>query len=359
MPLVSVIVPVYNVEQYIHTCLDSLVRQTYKNIEIIVVNDCSPGGVAGIINHLKKKHKNINLVDLKSNIGSFRARLEGFKCSRGDLVTFVDGDDFVASDYIEKLVARLVTTRVDVVMGEMVHYSEKDSSKKAPNLAKDISFDEVITGEGAALYELLRKNNFFWELCGKLYKRGVFERAAKEAAAIDRHIVMGDDTLMSVYLFYYCRSFARAEFAFYYYLINDNSITAKTTNPQKLAKIVDDMNYVLNAIETFLNNKGVYDKYNRSLTRIRNEQAAKYYVQVEDGVRGKQKKSLLALTRQLCRDESGLAKQIEARRYDVVTDIKDLQWRLESMNSIKVSAKKLASNIKRKMKELVRVYGER
>lgn len=237
-------------------------------------------------------------------------------------------------------------------MGEMVRYGEKDSSKVIYNLAKDIGFEEVITGEGAALYELLRKNNFFWELCGKLYKREVFECATKDAAAIDRHIVMGDDTLMSVYLFYYCRSFARAEFAFYYYLINENSITAKTTNLQKLGKIVDDMNYVLNAIEAFLGDKGVFDRYYRSLARIRNEQAAKYYVEIEDSVNGKQKKPLLTLARKLCHDDPGLIKQIEMKKYNVMDDIQELRWHLESMNSIKVSAKKLASNIKRKMKGL-------
>lgn len=359
MPLVSVIVPVYNVEQYIHTCLDSLVRQTYKNIEIIVVNDCSPGGIEKIIVPIKKKYDTIRLINLKENVGLFRARIVGMRQAKGDYIAHIDGDDSVSVDYIERLVNRALATKADVVLGEMMRYHEFDKSKEILNLAKDIGFDEVLSGKNLPLSELLRRGNFFWEVCGKLYSKPVIDAMLEDVADINRHIIMGEDMLFNVHIFQHCKTLARAEFAFYYYLLNKGSVTAKGASVAKMEKILGDLQFVLERIGTFLRKKSLFEKYERQYGYIRNMQAAKYYLEIVDSFSKKEAKSLLAKAKALAHDEVGLATEIELRQYDAVTDIKDLQWRLESMNSIKVSAKKLASNIKRKMKELVRVYGER
>lgn len=109
-PLVSVIVPVYNVEKYIYKCLASIFNQTYKNLEIIVVNDGSPGDIIEIVSGFQKKHKNIVLVNLNENVGLFRARIAGIQRATGKYIVHIDGDDTVGIEYVERLEAALVET---------------------------------------------------------------------------------------------------------------------------------------------------------------------------------------------------------------------------------------------------------
>ena len=98
--LVSVIVPVYNVEKYIEKCLRSLIDQTYSNIEIIVINDGSPDNSEMIIKNIQKEDKRIKLICQK-NSGVSAARNAGLDIAKGKYVMFVDSDDYVAKDYVE------------------------------------------------------------------------------------------------------------------------------------------------------------------------------------------------------------------------------------------------------------------
>lgn len=104
LPLVSVITPVWNVEQYISETLDSILEQTYKNIEIICIDDCSPDNSKKIIKSYMEKHKNIELVELKKNSGPSVARNEGIKQAKGIYILPFDADDLMKSTYVEKAV---------------------------------------------------------------------------------------------------------------------------------------------------------------------------------------------------------------------------------------------------------------
>lgn len=353
-PLVSVIVPVYNVEKYIEKCLASIIGQTYTNIEIIVVNDGSPGNIVDIVSDLRKKHKNIVFVNLDKNVGLFRARIAGMQKATGDYIINIDGDDSVGIDYVEKLVSRAVETGADIVLGEMVEYHEKTKQKQIRNLAKSIEYDEVIGGEGAALSELLRKNNFFWEVCGKIYSRAVLDSAMKDLAKIDRHVIMGEDMLFNFHFFYYCKKLARADLALYYYLINEGSITAKSADIGKKQRIIQDLQFVFETIKSFMNQKSIFVKHEKQYRYLRNMQAAKYYTDVQDSFSGKNRAKLFKQIESISYDRSGFEQEVVLRSADNIVDIKDLRWRLESMNSIKVSGLKFLSNIKRKIKSYVK-----
>ena len=352
-PLVSVVIPVYNVEKYIRACLDSVLEQTYKNIEIIVVSDASPGGIAEIIEEYQNHHENIKYVELKKNVGLFRARVEGMRRATGDYIINIDGDDMVCIDYVARLVYRAEETGADIVLSEMVRYSEKDRSKHILNLAKSIEYDEVVRGEAAAFAELLRKGNFFWEVCGKLYSRSVVDAAMKDLRNINRHILMGEDMLFNFHLFYHCKILARTEFAFYYYLINDGSITAKNANIDKKERVLSDLVFVFDVVKKFMEQKGVFGKYERQYRYLRNMQAAKYYSEVHEDFSGKHRKKLQRYIEEIMYDKAGFEQEVALRNVDTIGDIKDLRWRLESMNSIKVSGLKFLSNIKRKLKSMV------
>ena len=114
MPKVSVIVPVYNVENYIERCLNSLVNQTLKDIEIIVVNDGSTDNSIKVINDFLDKYKNIIYVE-KKNGGLSDARNYGMKYAKGDYIAFLDTDDYVDTTIYEKMYNKAVEENADFV----------------------------------------------------------------------------------------------------------------------------------------------------------------------------------------------------------------------------------------------------
>lgn len=111
--LISIIVPVYNVEKYIRECLDSLINQTYKNIEIIIVDDGSTDKSGEICDEYEKKNKNIRVIH-KKNEGLGFARNTGLENVNGKFVTFVDSDDYVDNNFVEELYQNIITKNVDI-----------------------------------------------------------------------------------------------------------------------------------------------------------------------------------------------------------------------------------------------------
>ena len=121
---VSVIIPVYNVEQYLRQCLDSVISQTFKDIEIIIVNDCSPDNSLEIIREYQQKDDRIVLVDLKQNVGLGFARNEGMKVATCKYITFIDSDDWVRNDYVEVLYNTIEKYQYDVISPDFYEYDD-------------------------------------------------------------------------------------------------------------------------------------------------------------------------------------------------------------------------------------------
>lgn len=112
--LISVIIPVYNVEDYIEECLDSVVYQTYKKIEIIIVNDGSTDDSLEIIKEYKKEHSNIKIINQR-NAGQSVARNKGIEIAKGEYIYFLDSDDFIALDMLNVLMKVFRNTNVDLI----------------------------------------------------------------------------------------------------------------------------------------------------------------------------------------------------------------------------------------------------
>lgn len=123
---VSIIVPVYNSYKYLNKCLDSIINQTFKDIEIIIVNDGSTDKSINIINDYAKKDKRIVVID-KENEGVSIARNTGIKKSKGEYITFVDSDDYLELEAIEKLYNTIISKKVDIVRSNyQVHYKNSN-----------------------------------------------------------------------------------------------------------------------------------------------------------------------------------------------------------------------------------------
>ena len=137
---VSVLVAVYNAEKYLSKCLDSLISQTYKNIEIICIDDCSKDSSAKILNKYASSDNRIKILTLAKNSGQANARNEGLKIASGEYITMLDSDDWFADDSIEKAVEAIESVPdADVSVfrlmqcyeetGKIVEYENKTDKK--------------------------------------------------------------------------------------------------------------------------------------------------------------------------------------------------------------------------------------
>lgn len=164
MVKVSIIIPVYNVEKYLPKCLDSLVNQTLKDIEIILVNDGSPDDSQKIIDDYAKKYPKIIKSYIKENGGQGSARNYGLKKATGEYIGYVDSDDYVELDMYEKLYNKAKKENLDIaICGNYVVY--EDSDKKVVEDTVHVTNDNV-------------ENAYFGKMAvwNKIYKRNIVDK---------------------------------------------------------------------------------------------------------------------------------------------------------------------------------------
>lgn len=178
-PLVSIVIPVYNVNEYLDECLDSVIRQSYKNIEIILVDDGSTDGSGVKCDTWAQSDKRIKVVH-KENEGLNYARRDGFKKSSGEYITFLDSDDLFHEKNIELSLGEALDTRADIVSYTFTKFSDKDNAAKFTN-GRLVPFEQRILDDKKEILEyIFLENGIFpgshavtaW---GKLYKRAVVE----------------------------------------------------------------------------------------------------------------------------------------------------------------------------------------
>ena len=113
--LVSVVVPVYNAEEYIGKCMDSVLAQTYTQLEVIVVNDCTPDNSMKVVAHYAAKDARIRVLENGQNMGTMKTRERGYREARGLFVFFMDADDTIRPHAIEQLLQKQKETNADLV----------------------------------------------------------------------------------------------------------------------------------------------------------------------------------------------------------------------------------------------------
>ena len=131
MEKVSIIIPVYNVEQYLSKSLDSVISQTYKNIEIICINDCSTDNSAAILEQYQKLDDRIIIYNNMEKQTASYSRNFGIDKSTGKYIMFVDGDDYIASNYVESMINHISSTGADVVISD--YYTLNFWKDESPN----------------------------------------------------------------------------------------------------------------------------------------------------------------------------------------------------------------------------------
>lgn len=268
-PLVSVVIPCYNVENYIETCLKSITSQSYVNLEIICVNDCSTDTTAEKLAILKETDERISICTHIKNQGLFRARITGIKHAHGDYIAFVDSDDHIDEDFFRCLISKASENDYDIVMGDTVHEDEQGyrwiHASYSDIIVNDRS-DENVLGE------LLKQEGycFIWHaVWNKIYKKSVFDRALPFFDCIKEHIIMGEDVLFSCILHYYAKSFAKTNFAYYFYLQRKGASTALDNNVNKFKKNIDDLERIFSYVNSFFDGHNVNIKFREHFDKWR------------------------------------------------------------------------------------------
>lgn len=235
--LVSIIVPMYNSEKYIERCVKSLISQSYKNIEIVLVDDGSKDKTIEILKIYKDKDSRIKLYK-KKNRGASSARNYGLEKCTGDYILFVDADDYIDSNMIRDMVSMInITTNTMVFSGNDEIYTDKIEYrnlfidiKDKTNISKNIVMREIANGRAGLI-------------CCKLIPKSVVD---KFNIRFDESIKMSEDQLFFLELAQYIDKFCYVEGYMYHYdRTNEKSITVNYQSD-----VYKNQMYVFEKIET-------------------------------------------------------------------------------------------------------------
>lgn len=243
-PIASIVVPVYNGSKYLRECLDSLARQSEQNIEIIIVDDGSSDESYAIASSYSQDPRFI-IIRNDRNQGTFRSRLRGMLASRGRYIGSVDADDWVESNFVEILVSLAEREGSDLVQCRISAVFEQ-KKRRLPWADAGIR-----TFSGASLAGPAIRADFWHIACNKIFRRHLLEKAAPLYEGIDRNIVVADDKLLMMPIYFYARSMASSKRRLYMYRQRPES----ATNNRCLAhdiRHVEDTAYVDDQIERLL-----------------------------------------------------------------------------------------------------------
>jgi len=221
-PLLSVVIPVYNVAPYLGRCLESVINQSYTNLEIICVNDGSTDDSLSILQDYARKDSRIQIID-KPNGGLVSARKAGTEAAKGAYITQLDSNDYIAEGMYERLMTEAVSHQVDVVTSglirdygsHMVYESEAAtygyySDEKLQNLLSEIvSTDKFY------------KTNISLHVTNKVYRTELYK---KHQTNVPDKVSIGDDAAVLFPLFYDCHSIYISGSNYYHYCIRPNAI---------------------------------------------------------------------------------------------------------------------------------------
>ena len=232
---ITVIVPVYNVENYLNKCLDSIIKQTYKNLEIIVVNDGSTDNSGTICREYAQKDDRIVYIE-KENGGISDARNAGLDRMTGTYVTFIDSDDWVELDYVETLYKKIIEYQADIVVGNYYSFNESEGMFYFHILGDSYYekvYDNISIFEN--LYESQEMKNFaLISAWGKLYKARLFEQLRFDVGKL------GEDGYLNQKIYLLAEKIAYIHKGIYSYRIRNNSLS-RTWTEKWMHALVDAM----------------------------------------------------------------------------------------------------------------------
>ena len=289
---VSIIIPIYNTEQYLNQCLDSVINQTFQDIEIIVINDGSTDNSLNIIKEYQQKDSRIILINFTEHKIISEVRNEGLKNTKGKYITFIDSDDWVTKDYVKTLYDNIIKYDCDIVATNF-YFCDKDKNyrkNKFPNFYHKDNFSKNKNKE--KLFAL----RFNWHVWTKIYKRDfiINNKIFFDGIMMDdilftyKSILMADNIIFINKRTYFYRTFRIFSTTLYdgrcYYvckIINQiKNLLISNNLYQKYKQSFYSCSYLLLATEF---ERGALSKqeYNELCFKIKNELLNEKYIKVK------------------------------------------------------------------------------
>ena len=227
--LVSIIIPIYGVELYLKQCIESVLSQTYQNLQIILVNDGSKDKCSEICHYYAIKDARIQIIH-KQNEGLVNARKSGLAIAKGEFVTFVDGDDWVGENFIHNLIQPSLKYDIDFTIAGFIREFYGKEDKILPKLPTGYYSSESLVN---TIFPNAIYNGIFFQhgistyVWNKLFR---ISKLKEFLALIDKNIVMGEDAALTYPYLFNCNSVYITNATDYYYRQRPNSIVKSVPN---------------------------------------------------------------------------------------------------------------------------------
>lgn len=259
--LISVIVPIYNVEKYLDRCIKSILNQSYKNLDIILIDDGSKDRCSEICDQWERKDNRITVIH-KENSGLSDTRNIGIELSHGSYLSFIDSDDYVHKDFIKILYELCKKYDSDISMcGVYETCEEEDTTKNIKGGNEEVKYTKSI---------LSKKDSLYCVAWNKLYKREVFQNVRYPKGKIH------EDVAVIYKLLYFSNKVAITDIKLYFYFNNPNSIM-RSNYTKKHLDILDGLydsylffirnneeEYAFNVLNDYIDN--ILDQYKQCQT---------------------------------------------------------------------------------------------
>lgn len=250
-PKVSIIIPAYNIAPYLERCLESVRCQTYKELQIIIIDDGSRDQTGQIADTLAEKDKRFRVIH-KENGGVSAARKTGLEQADGEYIGFVDGDDYIEPEMYEKLIGLAVEYDADIAhCGYQMVFPDRVDLYHG---TKQLKVQDTYTG----VKDLLEGNLVEPGLWNKIYRRKLFNQIN-----YDENIVINEDLLLNYFLFHRSEKAVFIDVPYYHYMVRKNSASTSDWNEHK----IKDPVYVLETmykseteseLKKIINNRYIY-----------------------------------------------------------------------------------------------------
>lgn len=253
MPIVSIVVPVYNSSKTIKECLESLKTQTLEDVEIICVDDCSADESVFIVEHLMETDDRIKIIKHETNKGTLKTRYDGVMAATGRYIMFIDGDDLYFSNTCETAVKKIEETKSDMVQfgTKVVAGNSKPGSLEAYEpflkpICKSYYGEDVFKMQFNGICWHVWNRIFDSELCKKSYR-----------CAGESYIIFSDDLYVSFFLSYFSKHFESIPDKLYIYRL-ETGLTNSLDHFKKMNTICNNSIFIYNCMD-FLRKEGRED----------------------------------------------------------------------------------------------------
>lgn len=221
-PKISIIVPIYNVERYLSRCVHSIINQTYKNLEIILVDDGSPDNCPQLCDEYAKKDDRIKVIH-KKNGGLSDARNAGMTVASGEFISFIDSDDYVSLDFIETLYNTIISEDSEIAECDVIKFYDDSSFD---DYADDLKITNYNTIDG--LSALISENPFHQHVWNKLYKSKLLVGIPYTVGKLN------EDEFWTYQVFGRAKKITKINKTMYYYFQRQSSIMGNQYNLRRL-----------------------------------------------------------------------------------------------------------------------------